>query len=287
MIRYVEVAPSPDLRPWVECFWCLSGHAGERPAGNRVLPDGCMDVILRFGDRPANGDSSSVFESFVVGAMTSPAVVWQVGRVDTMGVRFRPGGGRAFLGMPASELTDSVVNLDEFWPDALELFERASEIGARFQAEADSRVRDAALGAREQLRARSEIMEEVLRRRNHETPEPVVASAIELIETHEGRLRIEQVGARVGVSPRSLERRFLAQTGLSPKLASRIVRFQSAASLLQEDPRAPLATLAAERGYHDQAHMTREFREFAGLTPAAYATERAVGFVQDGTAAAP
>lgn len=285
MIRYVEVAPAADLRPWVDCFWSLTGQAGERLAGNRVLPDGCMDVILRFGDCPANRDASSTLETFVVGAMTSSSVVWQAGRVDTMGVRFRPGGGPVFFGLPASELTDRLVSLHEFWPDAAELFERACGVGTQFQTETDRGVRDTALGTREQLRARSEILQELLRRRNRERPEPVVASAIELIEAHGGRMRIDQIGDSLGISPRSLERRFLTQTGLSPKLASRIVRFQAAASVLQKDPRAPLATLAVERGYHDQAHMTREFRELAGLTPAAYASERAVGFVQDGISA--
>jgi AraC-like DNA-binding protein len=280
MIRYVEVAPARDLSPWVECYWSITGRIEAGTAGNRVVPDRCMDVILRFGDPPANRDRGGLLEFFVVGAMTSPAVVWQTGWTDVMGVRFRPGGARPFLGLPASELTDAILPLDTVWEDAAELFERTAAIRVSREHEAlDGRT--AALGARERLRARSRIVDTMLRRRieTNLANDPVVSAAMRLIDVHEGCIRMDAIEGRLGITQRSLERRFQTQIGLSPKVASRITRFQSAAGVLRSDPETPLARLAVERGYHDQAHMTREFREFAGLPPAAYALERLTGRV--------
>ena len=281
MIRYVEVAPARELSPWVACYWSITGRIAAGMAGNRVLPDRCMDVILRFGDPPANRDRGSLLESFVVGAMTSPAVVWQTGWTDVMGVRFRPGGAPPLLGLPASELTDAMVPLDSVWDDAAELFERTAAV--RVSEYEAMGARAAALGARERLRSRARIVDTTLRRRieTNLAKDPVVSAAMRMIDVHEGRIRMHAIEDRLGITQRSLERRFQAQIGLSPKVASRITRFQSAAGVLRSDPGTPLARLAVERGYHDQAHMTREFREFAGIPPAVYALERTVGFVQD------
>jgi methylphosphotriester-DNA--protein-cysteine methyltransferase len=285
MIRYVEVGPSADLSAWIACFWSLVGHidAGHT-AANRVLPDGCMDVILRFGDPPLNPNAGDGLRAYFVGAMTAPFVVWQVGRVDMMGVRFRPGGATAFTGLPANELTDAVVRLDTLCKDASEFVERTGPLDAWDDgSNPPASVPSAALAARASLRARAREIETLLRRRlaPSRTPDPVVAAAMDLIDRSAGRMRIAAIEDQLAVTQRSLERRFRAEVGLSPKFASRVVRFQAAAAALRGQPRAPLARLAAEHGYHDQAHMTREFRHLSGLTPAGYGRERRVGFVQD------
>ncbi len=284
MICYVEVSPSPDLRSWIACFWSSTGRieAG-RTVGNRVLPDGCIDVILRFGDSPRGQAAGLGSQSFFVGAMTSPSVVWQVGRVDVMGVRFRPGGATAFLGLPANELTDLVVGLDDVWADAAEFLERTVALRVRDEnASPGDGARAVALTARECLCARARAVESLLRRRAiAQSRDPLIGAAVDLIEAGAGQLRMSAIEQRLGVTQRSLERWFLAHVGLTPKVASRIARFRAAAGTLRKDPAAPLAPLAVEHGYHDQAHLTREFRQFAALTPAAYARERRVGFVQD------
>jgi methylphosphotriester-DNA--protein-cysteine methyltransferase len=284
MVRYVEVAPSPDLSEWVDCYWSITGRIDTAVRGNRVLPDGCMDVILRFGDPPMNRDGAAQFESFVVGAMTSPTVVWQVGRVDLMGVRFRPGGAPLFLSVaPASEFTNAVVPLNALRLDADELYDRTASCVSQAQGVETHDVRSVGLGEREYLRARASVVESILRRRmrREASADAAVAAAVSLIASHDGRIQVRAIEERLGITQRSLERRFRSRIGLSPKVAARIARFQRAAASLQEKPHTSLARLAAERGYHDQAHMTREFREFAGLPPAAYAMERTVGFVQD------
>jgi AraC-like DNA-binding protein len=91
-----------------------------------------------------------------------------------------------------------------------------------------------------------------------------------LVETH-GTLGVEAVARELGCSRRHLAARFGEELGLSPKRLARVLRFRRAHALLGERPGTPLAGLAAECGYADQAHLTREFRALAGVTPGAFA----------------
>ena len=103
--RYRELPPGAALAPWVECFWAMRS-LGARSVPNRVLPDGCSDIIIGLGDAPG---------PVVVGTMRTAAVHAPSGPVDYFGVRFRPGAGLRFLDVPLDELTDRRVPLDELW----------------------------------------------------------------------------------------------------------------------------------------------------------------------------
>jgi transcriptional regulator GlxA family with amidase domain len=114
-------------------------------------------------------------------------------------------------------------------------------------------------------------------------PAPEVAEAWRLTTVSGGRLRVAEVAARVGWSDRHLEKRFRAETGLSPKEAARVVRFDRARRVLIARTGArDLAGLAADLGFADQAHLTREWRAFTGLSPTGWLAAE-FGFVQDRT----
>lgn len=102
-----------------------------------------------------------------------------------------------------------------------------------------------------------------------------------------GRLPVAEVARRIGWSPRHLEQRFRAETGLGPKEAARVVRFDRARRALASRVaagRAPdLAALAVAGGFADQAHLTREWRAFSGLPPTRWLAAE-FGFVQDTSA---
>src|SRR3954453_7256576 len=108
---YREYAPSEKLRPFVACFWTHDptvGHDASSPSVHRVLPDGCIDVVLGFAGRADEPESA-----MAVGTMTR-ALVLEPGAWPEcfVGVRFRPGKAAAFLAVPANELTDLRVSLD-------------------------------------------------------------------------------------------------------------------------------------------------------------------------------
>lgn len=254
--RYAELPPDPRLAPWVECYWSIRA-LDARGAPNRVLPDGCADVILGVEGSP---------RPLVVGAMRSAAVYAMAGRVDLFGVRFRPGGALPFLGTPLMELTDRRIPLDDIW-------------GAAAARVADGHAVRSLAGRAAHLDG---LLVERLRR--HEAgrrrDDDLAVRAVALMRRARGSAGVGAVAAALGVGERRLERAFARGVGMSPRTFARVMRFRRVIRALgRGQPR--WSALAFEAGYADQAHLIREFRALAGLTPARYVAERrGVGFVQ-------
>ena len=192
--------------------------------------------------------------------MSTAAIHELTGRVDMLGVRFHPGRGLPFVGIPLSELTDRRVPLDELWGrDALDLVEPA-------------------------VAPLERVLVDRLHRwtRSTSSDEPLATRAIAMLRHSRGGARIRDVAAALGVGERRLERAFDRSVGISPKVFARVMRLRRAANRVTHAPKATSWTsLAFEAGYADQAHLIREFRALTGLTPEQYVSERTgVGFVQ-------
>lgn len=192
--------------------------------------------------------------------MTTAIRVRHGGPVDFVGVRFRPGAARAFLSPPASELTDSFLELDDVWGAAgASLWHQLAE---------DNDTED-----------RLERLKRVLKRRAQRAatfPDRVVcraAAAFLRDGPPGGTVMVTEVATRLGVSRRHLQRRFQRDVGVTPGQLARVGRLRRAVRLLIDAPTLPLARVAIRAGYHDQPHMTRDFRTLARVTPGAYRRE--------------
>ncbi|HMA40235.1 MAG TPA: AraC family transcriptional regulator [Gemmatimonadales bacterium] len=253
--RFARRPPSPDLAPWIVCYWSLGATDAPR-FNSRILPDGSNDLIV---------DLSGKTRSFVVGAMPQAEVVTLQGHVDLLGVRFRPGGALPFLHHPLDELTGREVELDALWgraagslADALATEPPAGRIG---------RLERALRGA--------------LERRWEES---LVTRAVACYDRAFGAISVRQVASALGVGERRLERAFARCVGLSPKRLARVLRFLRTVRHIGRT-RLAGAPLALEAGYADQSHFIREFKTLAGVTPTQFAAERRTGVVQDESAA--
>nr|WP_199729222.1 DUF6597 domain-containing transcriptional factor [Corallococcus sp. CA053C] len=105
-MRYVEARPCAALAPWVQCYWGLE-VSGPPTAPHRVMPDGCLDILV---------DLSDGVRLQVVGAMRHAEVVPLSSSASFVAVRFRPGGAHPFLRLPLVELTDGQLALEDLWP---------------------------------------------------------------------------------------------------------------------------------------------------------------------------
>lgn len=255
-MRYLEHLPPSELAPWIRCFWTLRGDGAatspENAAPRRrlVAPDACMDILLHLHDAPA--DPSGL----VVGTMTRPLPVSSPARVDLLGVRFQPGAAAAFLPFPAGELTDGSLELGRAWPGAEGLAEKLTLMPSQA--------------------ARLEALADVLRRplaSARAATDRTVLEAVRLLDTPRPPA-VAEVARRVGLGRRQLARRFQDAVGTPPDVTRRVLRFQAALRSLQAHPERPLARVALESGYHDQAHLTREFRAMAGEPPGAWRLRR-------------
>jgi transcriptional regulator GlxA family with amidase domain len=99
-----------------------------------------------------------------------------------------------------------------------------------------------------------------------------LSAAVDMI-LGDGHARPERIAGAVGLSRRQLGRLFQEQIGITPKSLGRLGRFQRALRALERSPRNSLASVATGAGYFDQAHLCRDFRLFAGTTPAGFRRE--------------
>ena len=234
---YREYAPPPALRSYLVCSWTLEITAGKRRHRQRVLPDGCSDIVW-IGEAPP----------IVVGPMTQSAVATSDAGTTLVGLRFRPEAGARVLGVPAHEVVDRHVRLDQLWPrqdvnDASERLLQQRAVAARIVA-----AQSLLISRRTKIGARDSVVEHALSR----------VTAVE---------RIDRMATELGMSERQLRRRFLTSIGYGPKTFQRILRFQKLLAIAKAHPSKRLDYLALLAGYSVQAHMTREVGQFAGVTP--------------------
>lgn len=261
---YREHAPPDPLADVVECFWTIRS-ASPLPAvvTNRVLPDGCSDIIVDLGEPPAGSTGwYPRSRSYVVGTMRTALVVELTGRIDLLGVRFRPGGGTPVLGVPADELAGQRFALVDVVPKCGNVVYRLAEAPARSRTELFARWLGDLRGSR-----------------GH-GPDARVARARTIIGRSDGGVLVGTLAEAVGVSRRQLERLFVRDVGVAPGEACRVARFRGAVGRMAREPRHSLARVAYASGYCDQAHFTREFRRLAGVPPGAYRRERDVASIQ-------
>ncbi|WP_051470929.1 helix-turn-helix domain-containing protein [Patulibacter minatonensis] len=194
--------------------------------------------------------------SFAGGIALGPAASEHAGDVHVLQVDLTPLGTSSVLGVPGAALAGEVVAFEDVVGErtAAELVERlASTAGwpGRFGLMQDwlgRRVRDARPGR------------------------PDVAWAVGRLDRTGGLLPIDELRRELGCSRRHLAARFREEVGVGPKAYARLVRFDRAQHALRERP-DPLAVVAAAHGFSDQAHLTREVRAFAGVTPTAFRTQ--------------
>ena len=239
--RLERIAPAPDLAALVERHWVVTWAL---PPGRRasvtLLPHPCVNVVLDRGMLAVAGVGQERFTYAYTGQ----------GRV--FGTKFRPGAFLPFLGRPVSSITDVTAPAAGLWGSAAE------------------RLAASMTGPDEELVAR---MEDFLRKRWPE-PDPNVELVGRIVGAllHDREIaRVEEVAARFGIAPRTLQRLFNRYVGVSPKWVLRRYRLHEAAVRLAEEQDRPWAEVAAELGYFDQSHFIRDFTAAIGLTPVAYA----------------
>ena len=253
-MNYTEIAPPALLTRHIECFWTLSSGGQTAPASaHRILPDGCCELVLNLADRFRQlwDDGSSKLQSHMLlaGQMVRPLRVLPTGRVEIIGVRFRPAGTFAFLGLPAKELTGAIVSLDSVSArlHRLILDRVMGRVSFTSQLTALETILSSQLGAGQPVRQN-------------------VEAAVRVMEKTSGNVSVSALQRMVGVGSRTLEREFDRAVGLPPKMLCRILRFQTVFQAIERHDVRGWAAVAAECGCTDQAHLIRDFREFAGET---------------------
>jgi AraC-like DNA-binding protein len=195
-----------------------------QPGGSatRILPDGCLDLIWTDGS------------VFVAGPDTVAEVSSAPAGSRFVALRFADGSGPGVLGVPADELVDREVPLEDLWPAAevRRLAEAADPLAA---------------------------LEAVALRRWREPDKTMLAVA----EGARAGRSVSAIADSCGLSPRHLQRLSKTAFGYGPKTLNRILRLQQAVRLARRG--RPFADVSVVAGYADQAHLAREVKALAGV----------------------
>jgi AraC-like DNA-binding protein len=252
--QFATWAPGPPLTGLVEMLWASEGRVTY--GKEKVLPNGAVELLINLGaphrllDREDPTRGVPFHRAWVSGVQRQYLLIEAAPQSCMMGVRFRPLGAFAFLGVPMEELSDRVVDLD------LILGPGSEALRQRLLATSD-------------LAARFRLLEASITLHCQRGPRPDngVSWALGHLRRTTGRAPIGGLSRDLGISERHFIRRFRRQVGLAPKLYARVLRFHSVVASMQSRQVVNWADVAQLSGYYDQAHFNRDFRAFSGGTP--------------------
>jgi AraC-like DNA-binding protein len=247
--------PRPELAPFIERLWTTAASPpNEAVRVERMLPSGAMHLVLRFSAAPlrlfrseSDRAGDAVGHALVGGLRMAPYFRDVSSPAAAVGAMLRPGASWALFGVPAAELAHRHTDLDDLW--------------GRDAAFVREQVESAPSGS-----ARLDAFEGVLaaRIRRLRGLHPAVAHALGRFAADAA---VRSVVEETGYSHRRFVTLFADDVGLTPKAYCRVQRFQKVLADLTGYPGRDLARIAADAGHADQSHMTRDFRELAGISP--------------------
>lgn len=254
-MKYQESPPSDQFAGEIKCFWAIEDDAGVDNDPQPVLPDCCPEIVFNLSERFRRFHSDNNFElqprTLVAGQMTQGILIGPSGNVKLFGVRFHPTGLFGAFTVPMSHFTDRIENADDLWGNAEGLLHEQLSAAASFHE-------------------RIECFESFLLLRQAKTKHISRELAYAVAALQSSETRVASLANEIGWSERRLERTFNDRVGVSPKMLSRIMRFQRLVKLLEADGLADLSDAAIACGYYDQPHMNREFASFAGTSPTSF-----------------
>jgi AraC-like DNA-binding protein len=256
-MNYEVYDPTPELAPFVKCFWTLDDDGKSGASRQRIIPDGCMEMIFHYGDlyKQYFEDGEAIIQprSFIFGQITRYIEIEPTGISGIVAARFLPQGLIPFLNAPVSSLGNKAVALAN-------IFGRKAK-----------KLEDEIMRAENNIQ-RIKLLESflLLQLADPKMIDKITKACVETIFQAKGQWGVQKVAGKIKVNRRSIERRFVAAVGLSPKQLSRLVRLQATLKMLEQKKFSSLTSLAYENGYYDQAHFIRDFREFTGVSPKSF-----------------
>jgi AraC-like DNA-binding protein len=253
----IEAQPAPDLADVVDCYW--EGWGDIPPLVEKIMPRTCIELMFnlrgrhrvleldgkRLGSRHDSGWLSGLQRRYLL--------IETVDGSHFVSARLKPWGAWRLLREPMRSVSCQVPMIDEIWGDGIRLLTDR-------------------LATAPNLFARFDLLENDLRQRldHRARPDRGIVEATRRLRRSLGLVRIETLCREIGTSRATLSRKFGEQVGLTPKTYARVVRISALMERLAHRGPDDWAMLAEDFGYHDQAHLIHDFRDFCGATPGEY-----------------
>lgn len=260
-MNYQEYTPGLRLMPYVKCYYVYESEM-EVPFEDTVFPSGHIEIIFNLGTgswQTAPHDTFITTPSIELwGQITRPLLVRSVGRNTMLGVRLFPHAAALLLQDKVDQYNNQVADLSEV---------TGTPVKTLHQQLLHTPSRRKAIGLVEAF-----LTARLIGHSKKQDKLSLVSHVMQEIVQPGFFDNIDNVAARYGITARYLQKLFLQYTGLTPKLYSKINRFQSSLRLVNRQG-SSLTAIAYDCGYFDQSHFIREFKSFTGYTPTGYSTE--------------
>lgn len=252
-MQHQEFAPPEVLRDVIKCFWYNTRDSGPEQTTFAVMPDGYAEIIFHFGNVCSvmhHGILQPLPSPFMMGLLNQPATFYTQNRLQIVAIRCYPWTVFDLLGIPPGK-------------HGVQTFEHPI---ALLQPALDICVQE------NNITAALEILTAYLvDARAKVAMDSMLFKAGKAMRKANGTLPVREVAAAAHATVRTLERNFKQSSGHTVKDVSGLMRFEQVRNRLWWQPGSNLAGLAAELGYTDQAHLSREFKRYSGTTPAVFA----------------
>ncbi len=240
-MSYRQHKPHPVLDAYIDAYWTASNN-GSDLAPEKVLPDGCVDIILNLGDDFKTDESGFVMQhekTYLVGTMTSYQEISLSPKANLLGIRFKPAAFAAFFSFNSlHEVTDLAIEFEKkLAPDLHQLA----------------------------LHSISYLDHFFIKRLA--VPKHILFPVIADIKNNNGQMNVTTLAQRNCTTVRQLERSFKQHVGISPKAFINLVRYQSVLPYIQKNYKRSLTDIALEYGYYDHAHLSKEVKRYTGIAP--------------------
>lgn len=256
-MNYYTIPSTLSLAPYIRFFWVLEHDevTAEQPYVHRSMADGCCEMVFHyrglFKDVSENDSLSDSFTAGLGGPSQTFSRFLTTDCFGIFGVYLYPYAVNALFGVAAAVIAGRQVSLSDL------LGQAGIDLEERIMLARDNHERAAIL---------NHFFEMQLRRYNKQ---PAVFSAINYIIKSKGIITVDALAQKHFLSTRQFERNFKEFAGFSPKLYSRIIRFQAAIEKYRDKSRS-LTEIAFECGYYDQSHFIHDFKQFSGYHPKTY-----------------
>ena len=254
--------PALPLSQFIDHFFYYEGihfsHTMEK-----LLPDGSIDLLIDLTETPKklyhneNASSYTSFKKSWISGMKTNYILIDASVSNMLGVHFKPGGLYPFVDFSMVELNDLTIDLDCIWGN-----------------EANS-LREAVLHE-PSIDNRFSILENYFLQKGKNKMEnhALVHYSVNQLTSSPQMWTIKNLSDKAGITQKHLITPFRKYVGLSPKMFSRIYKFQKVIHLIEQQKKIDWSMLAYECGYFDQAHFIKEFQAFSGINPVSYLEKR-------------
>jgi AraC-like DNA-binding protein len=249
-MKYQKILPTRQLQKYVRDFWVMEGHVSEQlPKTFKIIADGCPGMIFQENVTSFYGNyGKQLPQLFIHGLTTNHSEKIVKGNFHNISIHFKPTALRSIFGIDANGLTNQYIDINLLL---------------------NTDLKERVLNTRS-VKERIEMLSSFLLKnitKNQRLENKKIHLALDLLEQGKQVISLREIQSKLIITERSLERMFRQNVGTSPKLFSRIIRFQKALNDIRSSDYSKLTDIAYNNYYADQSHYIRDFKEFAGVSP--------------------